>query len=499
MRLDGKIVTSWTMTQVGNAALNFYNGSHDAAASGDLMASYNSNGIVLYVNAKPSISITASGILFTNPDDAATSDNPHKQALFGPSGIVLYKPDGTTIAAQIDTNGMKIINGSIVIGNGYNASGGAYLGSNGLSVSNKFVVDSNGILNCSGATVSGVLTAGNGSKIGNFTIANGALTYEVQTSAGVRSAVLAPDSLILCNASAVVNISVGSNGGNTLLFHVKGTNGTFDQELQLDRNSLCVPLSTDFTIRTANALVEFKGGEYIFKANEFGIDDASRVGPVTLYVKNSYGSIGIYTNQSRGLYDFTNSCWLVGTSNNKDLVLGSTGITNAIHIRNALTYVRLGYETNCFYPDSDNATMLGTSNHRWASIYVKDTTVHGSDAKDKDILGDINFANELIMSLKPCAYMWKDGDHRRKRLGFIAQETAETCKRIGENLALVTASYSSESKSKVDYFGEEVDDSELIWGMSYQELIAPMVAVIQRQELRIERLENELETIRKGA
>lgn len=499
MMMDGKLVTSWTMTQTGKAALNFYNGSHSSANTGDLMASYNTNGITLYINSYPSISITPSGILFTNPDDA---DDPTKQALFGPNGIILYKPDGVTIAAKIDTNGMKVIDGSVVIGNGYNAAGGAYLGANGLSVSNKFVVDSDGVLNCSGATVSGQLTAGDFSKIGNFVITGGFLYYSPNTS-GYNYLEFSNLGLALSRNKGSIELRFESSDNTPVLRFASWNGSAYKETLKIYSDSVSgsgiESAESTLKITTKLATITITGGVYGFKANEFGLDNTASTGANNLHVQNANGSIGIHTHEGRGLYDYTNNCWLVCSSNNKDLVLGSAGITNAVHIRNALTYLRLGYETNCFYPNTDNATMLGTSNHRWASIYVKDTTVHGSDAKDKDILGDIDFANELIMSLKPCAYMWKDGDHRRKRLGFIAQETAETCKRIGENLALVTASYSSESKSKMDYFGEEVDDSELIWGMSYQELIAPMVAVIQRQELRIKRLENELEAFRKGA
>ena len=46
-----------------------------------------------------------------------------------------------------------------------------------------------------------------------------------------------------------------------------------------------------------------------------------------------------------------------------------------------------------------------------------------------DIINELDeYANALIMSLKPIDFMWKDGDHRRIRMGFSAQHTSRICK-----------------------------------------------------------------------
>ena len=94
------------------------------------------------------------------------------------------------------------------------------------------------------------------------------------------------------------------------------------------------------------------------------------------------------------------------------------------------------------------------------------------------------------MGIKPVVFMWKKGDHRRKRMGVIAQEVSELCKNIGENLSLVTASYKWEQEK--GYYGEDVDDSLLTWGTSYEQLIAPMISVIQSQNKKIKILENKI-------
>ena len=48
------------------------------------------------------------------------------------------------------------------------------------------------------------------------------------------------------------------------------------------------------------------------------------------------------------------------------------------------------------------------------------------------------------------------------------------------------------------YDGSSIDDEKLSWGLNYNELIAPMVLMIQKQDKRIKELEeriNEMENI----
>ena len=145
-----------------------------------------------------------------------------------------------------------------------------------------------------------------------------------------------------------------------------------------------------------------------------------------------------------------------------------------------------------FYP-ALNGSKLGISGYRWSTIYATNGTINTSDKKDKDILGNITNAKDLILNLKPINYMWKDGDHRRIRMGFIAQDVATICKRLNKNLALIDAHYKDcENKP---YYGEEVDDVLLHWGLNYKELVAPIVAVIQEQEQEIQQLKQQLSSI----
>lgn len=82
--------------------------------------------------------------------------------------------------------GWTITSDALSKNQGYNTSGGAYFGISGLSVSDKFVVSSDGVLNATGATISGDITASSG-KIGGYKIENGRLYNHMYGTAGSSS------------------------------------------------------------------------------------------------------------------------------------------------------------------------------------------------------------------------------------------------------------------------------------------------------------------------
>jgi hypothetical protein len=101
---------------------------------------------------------------------------------------------------------------------------------------------------------------------------------------------------------------------------------------------------------------------------------------------------------------------------------------------------------------SPSGASLGSKTVRFGTVYCSDVSDSSSDRKLKDVLGQIDFAEDLIMSLTPISFMWKNGDHRRARMGFVAQDVAKICKNLNQNLSLVSASYIEEDDKP--YYGE---------------------------------------------
>ena len=313
-----------------------------------------------------------------------------------------------------------------------------------------FRVGHNGVLYATGANISGDITATNG--------------FIVKNSSGTT----------LANFGSTVIIGQTSSGQNNVYIngaHVYMRYGTTNLlDLTTTGMTLCDSSGT--------TLASFGSTITLGSTNKMVIDSTGW--------KVSYGTEVVASS--------------VGTV----MTINSLTLTNAIYQSSGLTITtnypsgREDFEFTSygnFRKSDDDSGSLGTSSIHWTKVYAKNGTIDTSDRKQKDNIEDINFAYDLIMSLRPVTYMWKTGDHRRKHMGFIAQEVSSVCKGINENLAFVTASYKpdkNEDEPKKDYFGEEVNDELLNWGLIKNELIAPMIKVIQTQEERIRELERKI-------
>lgn len=147
-----------------------------------------------------------------------------------------------------------------------------------------------------------------------------------------------------------------------------------------------------------------------------------------------------------------------------------------------------------FRPGNDGGCYLGTSNCRWSTVYSTSGSVSTSDMKQKDVIDDYNFkARDFIMGLKPIAYRLnaKGASGKRIHMGFGAQPVYKLINNLElGDLSLVEAwKIREDSDIEEPYYGEKMDDKYLRWGMKYEELLAPLVALVQEQQIKIEKLE----------
>lgn len=131
---------------------------------------------------------------------------------------------------------------------------------------------------------------------------------------------------------------------------------------------------------------------------------------------------------------------------------------------------------------------LGSSSFRWNTGFFTNTITQ-SDLKDKENIREISGAKAFIMALKPIAYTLKDGDTGRTHMGFGAQEVAQAAAQnsMGD-LALYQAAR-VEKDGQETYYSPEAPDKDLRWGLNYHEFLAPLIALVQEQENRIQQLE----------
>lgn len=462
-----------------------------------------------------------------------------------------------TIAGKIggwDISSTAIYKGCISMNSTFS---GTYIGTDGIRQYNRdtqnYVNIQNGIISAIGADISGEIKATSG-KIGGtngWTITTNKIysgTVDSGTSSGDVTLSTANFTRSINNTSrANLRFAIGSNFGvsNTGILYTNGlvaTGGSFSGSISIGtyNNTTGYPFSVtsegilkatsgsigpfSFTsdgltygvsndgenpiayIRPSQMKLSTEGDNKhsIYCNTISGSDNIIITGEVNSYAIGYLNDIPDYLNVQEGMDFPLGGFWGMWSTTNlaiksEGTILIQSGTNKILQLDNTMSNVRLGYTAPVFRAGTTNTHSLGSSNFLWTAVYAQNTTVQESDKKKKDILGNIDFAQDLIMSLEPKRYMWKTGDHRRTRMGFIAQDVAQICKKLNQNLSLVTASYLIDDKLGEDdpnyikgYYGEDVDDNKLIWGMAYDELIAPMVAVMQQQQKEIEQLKKEV-------
>nr|DAM83373.1 MAG TPA: tail protein [Caudoviricetes sp.] len=220
-----------------------------------------------------------------------------------------------------------------------------------------------------------------------------------------------------------------------------------------------------FTARDM-AIGEDSDGNYIFRVFSNG----------TVRVPGSFEIGQIYGN----------STWIVPTNPGMwEFRMAGSGGYIALQM-----FVEQSGDQRCiFRPASDGQAYIGSASYRWNTVFCY-TMNETSDRKLKEDIASIDKAKDFILSLNPVSYKRKGG--KRIHMGFIAQEVAQAAKenQMGD-LSLYQASVVHEDGTET-YYDAETPDENLSWGLTYSELIAPLVALVQEQEKRIAALEEKL-------
>lgn len=141
-----------------------------------------------------------------------------------------------------------------------------------------------------------------------------------------------------------------------------------------------------------------------------------------------------------------------------------------------------------FYPNTSDI-VLGTASKRWGQIYSTKSTIATSDREEKKNITIIDKAKEFIMKLKPVSYMFNNATSDRHHYGFIAQDVEEAMNEL--------------DMTSLDFGGfckdlKEDSDNEYIYGLRYEEFIAPLVATVQQQQKEIDGLKAEIEALKQN-
>ena len=147
------------------------------------------------------------------------------------------------------------------------------------------------------------------------------------------------------------------------------------------------------------------------------------------------------------------------------------------------------------YPNSDGSHLLGKSSKRWHTVYAVNGLSTTSDVNAKTNITPITKGLDIITSLSPISYNLKDAESNEvsSRVGFgiTSQELKEVLLANGYDSNV--GAYNED----IVYFddnGKETEDSsgtpKTYWGITYTELIAPLIAAIKELKAEIDALKN---------
>lgn len=146
--------------------------------------------------------------------------------------------------------------------------------------------------------------------------------------------------------------------------------------------------------------------------------------------------------------------------------------------------------------DASNSFSLGTASYKFnngyfSNVYNSSGAITTSDARLKKDFTELPDVEEFVMSLKPTQYKYVDGTSGRNHWGFIAQDVKESLDNLNVDCGLYIENVIDDDSGEIKPLSEcSYEEKEL--GLRYEELIAPIVALLQKQQLDINQLKEKL-------
>lgn len=159
--------------------------------------------------------------------------------------------------------------------------------------------------------------------------------------------------------------------------------------------------------------------------------------------------------------------------------------------------------------DTENPSLkpsLGSSSTQWSTVYLASAPSVVSDRNAKNAIAPLTDCTPLLLGLNPVSFKYNDGSSSRTHYGLIAQDVEDLLERLGSDFGgfIKSPVYRKFQETFINENGEqdtrEVETSEIegyAYLLRYEEFIAPMIQVIQRQQGAIDDLKSELETLKR--
>jgi len=151
------------------------------------------------------------------------------------------------------------------------------------------------------------------------------------------------------------------------------------------------------------------------------------------------------------------------------------------------------FTTSRFQPEVDNQDDLGGSSKRWDDVRATNGTIQTSDKNSKNTITATDLGLDFINKLTPVSYKFNKvkneetfGEEKagtRTHYGLIAQDIETLLGTIGKS----ATDFAGFCKDEKDEQGNDL--SEPLYGLRYNEFIAPIIKAIQELSAKVAALE----------
>lgn len=234
----------------------------------------------------------------------------------------------------------------------------------------------------------------------------------------------------------------------------------------------------------------------------------------TIWSAQSDGKFQINANVSANMvFDFGSGIRWNSSSSSGWIYCGANQqmYIGASSERNYFLYLGVINKVWTLCPNSNVSLTLGTASYKWGQIYSSVASISTSDRNEKNSITTLNedLCRKFIMGLRPSSYKMNNGTSGRTHFGLIAQDVENAMTSVGltdmdfagfcrdqktrqENQIVVNEDGSeSEIRNEIGEYDSD-GNPVYIYGLRYEEFIAPLIATVQAQQKEIDELKKRL-------
>lgn len=188
------------------------------------------------------------------------------------------------------------------------------------------------------------------------------------------------------------------------------------------------------------------------------------------------------------------------------IMSGNTGLWISDNTGSVTNGCGMDFSYLMWKPLTNDKLYLGGANFKWKAVYAVSGAIQTSDRNKKEDIKPMSDKYEMLFSkLKPVTYKLKNSEgetHDRVHTGFISQDIEESLEECGLT-DLEFAAFCKDIKQTTKEGSDEVVDildedgnPTYEYSLRYEEFIALNTHIIQKQQRRINDLENEVSELK---